>query len=705
MTHIQADDEMNVKENAANDGRVVESYERLINVARSLSREKDANRLLEMILDEARAICRADAGTLYTLGEDKQFLTFAVMQNDTLKIRTRGEQAADEYPRIPLYHGSKPNHAQVSSFAALTGETVNIGDVYQAEKFDFEGPKAFDKQTGYRTRSMLVIPMRNHLDETLGVLQLLNARNPGDEEPSPFSDRDAKIVSALASLAAVALTNTRLIEKLYRDLDTIRQLKDNEDELNRKLKEAFLDIEKSNQEMVAALKKVRVIRLVAAAVVLFFSIAGGGIYAYHRFTIERQRSARPAMTGVPYGGGEESYVVTPQPLSSSVSLAGKLEPLKQVSVVCPFTGKVAEKFFEYGQEVDKGQLLLKMDTEELAARIRDATAKYIRADQKLQEIKNWRQGTEAAQARRALSRSKQAMDTAARNRDDAKVLFDKGIISRSELESAEEALRNAQLEVNSAEDSLSAVLEKGSPDNVRVAEFEYENANMELNKLKEQMETAEVVSPVNGVILLPPVTGTETKRVERGVSVNQGEMLVSVGDLEGYSVKCRVDEIDIGKIKIGQPVSVTGDAFPDLTLTGKVSHTSSQAGIADGFSQVPMFDVTVTIAALPSAVADVLRLGMSCNLQVKVYNNPEALMVPIHLIHTDGPGPWVYVLQKTTGGVERVPVKTGMTTIDAVEILDGLKAGDTVVMSAGDSGDGGDSAGNENALTDGIRRR
>ena len=696
---------MNVRENSGDGSRLVESYERLINVARSLSREKDADRLLEMILDEARAICRADAGTLYTLGEDKRFLTFAVMQNDTLQIRTRGEQAADDYPRIPLYHGSKPNHAQVSSYAALTGETVNIRDVYQAEKFDFEGPKTFDKQTGYRTRSMLVIPMRNHLDETLGVLQLLNARDAGNEEPAPFSDRDAKIVSALASLAAVALTNTRLIEKLYRDLDTIRQLKDNEDELNRRLKDAFLDIEKSNQEMTTALKKMRVIRLVAVGVVLFFLIAGGGVYTYHRFTFERQRSSRPVMTALIHGGGAQSYVVTPQELSSSVSLVGKLEPLKQVSVVSPFTGKIAEKFFEYGQEVNKGQLLLKMDTEELSARIREATAKYILADQKLREIKNWDQGTEAAQARRGLSRSKHALDTAARNRDDAKVLFDRGIISRSELESAEEALRNAQLELNSAEDSLTAILEKGSPDNVRVAEFEFENASLELDRLKEQLGMAEVVSPVKGIILLPQVTGTETKRVERGISVNQGEMLVSVGDLEGYSVKCRVDEIDIGKIKIGQPVSVTGDAFPELSLPGQISHASSQAAAADGFSQVPMFDVTVTIASLPPAAAELLRLGMSCNLQVQVYDNPEALMVPIHMVHTDGPGPWVYVLIKTTGAVERVPVKTGMTTIDSVEILDGLKAGDTVVMSAAVSGNGGDPAGGENGDTGDNRQR
>ena len=685
---------MNGKENSNGNGRIVESYERLIHVAQSLSREKDPSQLLEMILDEARAICQADAGTLYILGEDKRYLTFVIMQNDTLQIRTRSQDETDEYPHIPLYYGTKPNHANVSSYVALTGESVNVPDVYQAEKFDFEGPKKFDKLTGYRTRSMLVIPMKNHLDETLGVIQLLNAKDSQTGNLVAFSWQDGKIVSALASLAAVALTNTRLIEELYRDLDTIKKLKDHENELNKKLKEAFLDIEKTNKELTAALKKVRVTRMVSAAVLLFFLICGGGIYTYHRFFIQQKIASSPAMTAITHGGATQSYIVTSQLVSSSVSLVGKLEPLKQVSVVSPFTGKVAEKYFEYGQEVKKGQLLLKMDTEELSARIRDATAKYIQANQNLQNIRNWRHSTEVAQAERSLSRSKHALDTARRKCEEAKVLFDKGIISRTEYESTEESLSNAQLELKSSEDSLDAVLEKGSPDNIRVAEFELENTSTELIKLKEHLEMAKVVSPVTGIILLPKAIGSEKRIVERGISVNQGEMLVSVGDLEGYSVKCQVDEIDIGKIKIGQPVSVSGDAFSDLSLTGKISHTSSQAGPAEGFSQVPVFDVIVTIEELTPAEAKHLRLGMSCNLQVQVYNNPKALMVPIHLVHTDWPKTWVNVLKPGSDEIKAVPVKVGITTIDSVEILSGLKEGDTVVMSASDSGHGFEALGN-----------
>jgi len=678
----------NSKDNSHGSGGSAGPYERLIRIALSLSLEKDTDKLLEMILDEARAICCADAGTLYTFEEEERCLKFAIMQNDKLNIRARGLDVADEYPHIPLFSGSKPNHVNVSSYAALTGETVNIKDVYQDSTFDFEGPKTFDMQTGYRTSGMLVIPMKNHLDQTLGVLQLLNAKDTRTGAFTAFSDQDAQVVSALASLAAAALTKARLIEQLYRELDTIRRLKEKEDHLNKRLTEAVQEAEKANMDMAAALKRIKVIRIVSAAVFAFFLVAGSGFYGYHKMAIQRKMPSRQTGTGTVGKDAVTAYIVTPQPISLSVSLVGKLEPLQQVSIVSPFSGEVAEKFFEYGQTVQKGQLLLRMDTEELNTRIREATAKHIRAGQQLQNIRNWRQSTDVTQAERSLSRSRHARDTAARKLDEARILFDKGIISRAEYESAEESLRNSQLETNSAEDSLAAILEKGSPDNVRVAEFEFENANAELQSLRNHLAMAEVTSPVTGIILLPKAVGTDTKTVAKGVSVNQGELLVSVGDLEGYSVKCQVDEIDIGKIRIGQQVSVSGDAFPDLALTGKISHVSSQAGSSEGFSPVPLFDVIVTIESLTPVQAERLRLGMSCNLQVQVYNNPEALMVPIHMVFTDGPEPRVYVRGKKTGEIKPVSVRVGTTTMDAVEIKAGLRLGDTVVVPGDISGSG-----------------
>src|SRR5437868_12101465 len=102
----------------------------------------------------------------------------------------------------------------VAAQAALTGRTINIADAYTAEGFDFSGTRAFDSKTGYRSKSFLTVPMRNHENETIGVLQLLNAQDPKTGEVVAFSSSDQRLAESLASQAAIALTNRMLINQL-----------------------------------------------------------------------------------------------------------------------------------------------------------------------------------------------------------------------------------------------------------------------------------------------------------------------------------------------------------------------------------------------------------------------------------------------------------------------------------------------------------
>jgi HD-GYP domain-containing protein (c-di-GMP phosphodiesterase class II) len=117
------------------------------------------------------------------------------------------------YP-IQLFKDGKPNHGMVAASAALTGKTVNIADAYTADGFDFTGTRAFDNKTGYRSKSFLTVPMRNHENESIGVLQLINATDPKTGEIVPFSPSDQRLAESLASQAAIALTNRMLINQL-----------------------------------------------------------------------------------------------------------------------------------------------------------------------------------------------------------------------------------------------------------------------------------------------------------------------------------------------------------------------------------------------------------------------------------------------------------------------------------------------------------
>jgi HD-GYP domain-containing protein (c-di-GMP phosphodiesterase class II) len=193
----------------------IANINKLIQIGLALSIEKDINALLEKIVDEARSLTNADAGTLYICDETRTNLDFSILQNDTMGTRLGGKGEKEiNLPKVPLYIDKKPNYANVSSYVALTGETVNIPDVYTTEKFDFTGPREYDKKTGYRSKSMMVHPLINHENDVIGVLQLLNAQNLDSGEVIPFAKEFNLLIGALASQAAVALNNAQLVKSM-----------------------------------------------------------------------------------------------------------------------------------------------------------------------------------------------------------------------------------------------------------------------------------------------------------------------------------------------------------------------------------------------------------------------------------------------------------------------------------------------------------
>lgn len=204
----------------------------LVQIGLGLSAEKQLDRLLEMIVREARRFTNADGGALYVRDEEKEVLDFAIVQNDSLRVHMGGTGKPVTWSSVLLYQADGgENHKNVSAHCALTGQPVNIPDVYAAEGFDFQGTKDFDASTGYRSKSMLVIPMRDHEDEIIGVLQLINARDRETGSVCPFPAEEVEMITALASEAAVAVTNMRLVKGLENLLNSfIRTIADAIDE-------------------------------------------------------------------------------------------------------------------------------------------------------------------------------------------------------------------------------------------------------------------------------------------------------------------------------------------------------------------------------------------------------------------------------------------------------------------------------------------
>ena len=190
----------------------VERLNLLYKVGVALSAEHNRDRLMEMILLEAKKLCNADGGTLY-LRTDEDELRFVIMRTDTLGIALGGTTGKEiELPPIALFHsGGEPNDNNVATCAAHSKRSINIPDAYEAEGFDFSGTKTFDAHNEYRSTSFLAIPLINSEGRVIAVLQLLNATDESGEV-MPFREDDQRIVEALASQAAVALDNQLLID-------------------------------------------------------------------------------------------------------------------------------------------------------------------------------------------------------------------------------------------------------------------------------------------------------------------------------------------------------------------------------------------------------------------------------------------------------------------------------------------------------------
>jgi HD-GYP domain-containing protein (c-di-GMP phosphodiesterase class II) len=201
---------------------------RLIEISTALSSERNKARLFEKILDAAQDITHADGGTLYLLQEKngKQVLEFEILRNNSLKL-TLGGTSGRPIPFAPLSlyrDDGTPNHNNIATHTALTKNVENIEDAYYAEHLDFSGTKAFDTRANYRSKSFLTTPLCNHADEVIGVLQLVNAKDPLTGETITFSEELEPIVAALSSSVAIALENQILLQDHKNLLDAFVQV-------------------------------------------------------------------------------------------------------------------------------------------------------------------------------------------------------------------------------------------------------------------------------------------------------------------------------------------------------------------------------------------------------------------------------------------------------------------------------------------------
>lgn len=189
---------------------------RLTQIGKALSSERDRDTLLEHILLAAKEISNADGGTLYLLSAAGDVLEYVIVRTDSIHLAYGGTTGKKPpFSVVHLYHPEtqEPDIRTQVVRAVVNKESINVKDAYSSKEFDFTRTKKFDLQYGFRTRSVITIPMINHRGEPIGCLQLINAKDPATGATITFSDEMVEIISSLASQAAVIVDKETLISE------------------------------------------------------------------------------------------------------------------------------------------------------------------------------------------------------------------------------------------------------------------------------------------------------------------------------------------------------------------------------------------------------------------------------------------------------------------------------------------------------------
>ena len=471
---------------------------------------------------------------------------------------------------------------------------------------------------------------------------------------------------------------------VFSDITELRELRETElrrakavEAQHAELETAYRQIEERSEALAVMLKKVQVARLLATAVVITVFL-GAGAYVWQPLGLFRA-AAGPSVVSFADAGmaeGLRTIVLEPQPLRATIALAGKMAPWQTVTVTSPIESRVSAVYFQYGQEVEEGDLLAELDTSEVVRKHRRAQVAYINALEAFETVREWNSSPEMAAARRTLARARIALESQETRLKRTVFLLEQGLIPASQHEEAERQHRRQLLDFEAARQDLEAASARGGEEAVDKAALELRSAEEEMRELATSAGQGSVHAPVSGVVLASSRSGA--KVLAAGQSVDKGEALLTIGDFSRMAAVAVVDEVDVVRLAVGQTVLVTGNAFRDQRMRGTVTHVSSQP--LPDVRGTTRFEVKVTLDPLEEDQRERLRTGMSCRLEIVIYNKDTALMVPIEAVERSGGSHHLRVVNRATGMVQQREVETGPTTLDSVEITSGLAPGDEIVV-------------------------
>ncbi|NIM51485.1 MAG: efflux RND transporter periplasmic adaptor subunit [Gemmatimonadales bacterium] len=333
------------------------------------------------------------------------------------------------------------------------------------------------------------------------------------------------------------------------------------------------------------------------------------------------------------GGGEETpdypfrvNVADRGAIRVTIEETGVVEPERQITVKSPISGVVRRLHIRAGDSVRAGQLMATI-------------------------VPDIAQANALAQLRSEISGAEISVGNLRREYERAKELRARSLISESDVEASRVAAEQAENQLRAAQERLRLIEESGV-------------------QATDVTQSARIVAPSAGVVIMRGVEEGET--VVGGTSTfGGGTELFTIADLSTLLILAAINEVDIGKVKAGDTVAITVDAFPGDTASGVVRLVPPAARQQE---RIRVFDVEIEVRS----GADILRPGMTANVQIAGPTRENVVRVPVEAVFFSEGQPIVYRLEN--GNPQRTPVTLGLSDLSYVEILDGVAEGDSVAL-------------------------
>ncbi|MEL7329018.1 MAG: efflux RND transporter periplasmic adaptor subunit [Cyanobacteria bacterium J06559_1] len=379
--------------------------------------------------------------------------------------------------------------------------------------------------------------------------------------------------------------------------------------------------------------------------------------------------------------------VTATELTVRITASGTVEPIRTVNLSPKSAGTVQELFVEQGDRITQGQLIARMDSDQLNAQIIQNEASVAEARAQLQDAINGASGTDIAQAESAVAAA-EAQLTDARSRlqlsesDLARTqsLYDQGAVSRSDLDraisenrSAAAGIDQAIARIDEAEQRLIDQQDGNDAETIAQAEARLTRAQGQLQAVEVQLSDTEVRAPFDGIVTQRFASeGAFVTPTATASDVTSATSTAIIAIASGLEVIAEVPEADISKISVGQSVEVQADAYLEETFEGEVRLIAPEAIEQQN---VTVFQVRVQLL---TGIAQ-LRSNMNTNVTFLGDRLEEALVIPAVAVITQG-GESGVLVPGENGRAEFEPVVLGAPTGDRIQILDGLDEGDRVFI-------------------------